>query len=209
MSRKLSFVLAGMVCASVFTLASYTAMAQDKTYETLTSGNGTFKPGFTINPSLNYSRAGNGDILSLNIAAGIVLKDKFTIGGFYNGSANNFRPENLTVPGTYADIRYGGLHLEYTLNPHKVFHLSFPLQIGYGEIELDREESSASFGEEHFAVIKPGVLGEVNLHKNIRFQAGVNYRIATDFSYQNLSASDISGLAFSAGFRVGIFHWNK
>lgn len=207
-TKKLSYAASLLGIATIL-LGTSTAHAQDKTYETLTSGTGSFKPGFTINPSLQFSPVAGSSILSANFAAGIVLKDKFTIGGFYNASANNFRPDNLNVPNTYADIRYGGLHLEYTANAHKAFHLSFPLQLGFGEIELDREDSGANFGEEKFFVIKPGILGEVNIHPNIRFQAGVSYRLATEFTYQNLTASDISGLNFNAGLRVGIFHWNK
>jgi hypothetical protein len=181
--------------------------AQEKNYESLTNSNGGFKPGFTINPSFNYSSVGKGDLFSFNIAGGLVFKDIWTVGAFYNTSVNNFRPEKLIVPDAYADVRYGGLHLEYTVHANKVFHLSFPLQFGFGEIELDTDnEQSSSFGEEKFWVINPGVMGEVNIHPNVRLQAGLNYRFATSFDYQNLDASDISGLVFQVGLRAGIFN---
>jgi len=205
MQKNLRFVktvVAVLLCAVAF----QSSFGQEKKYETLAGKGGGFKPGFTINPSINYARAGKGDLLSLNLAAGLVFNDKWTIGGFYNTSINDFRPEKLTVAGTYADVRYGGLHLEYTMQANKVFHLSFPLQVGYGEIELDREEGMQQFGEEQFFVVKPGVMGEVNIHHNIRLQAGVNYRIASAFEYQNLSAADINTIGLQLGLRVGIFH---
>jgi len=195
-------IMAALFCISILERG----LAQDKTYETLTGSGSAFKPGFTINPAVNYARAGKGNLLSLNISAGLVFKDSWTIGGFFNSSMNDFRPEKLNVAGTYADVQYGGLHLEYTMRAHKVFHLSFPLQVGYGEIELDSEGGSPTYGEEQFFVVKPGVMGEMNINHHIRLQAGINYRFASNFGYQNLSAGDISSLNLQLGMRVGIFH---
>lgn len=103
------------------------------------------------------------------------------------------------------DYRAGGLLIEYTLLPKKVFHLTFPLQVGIGEVEMDNNRGSANLGEANFFKIEPGALLEVNLHKFVRLNSGITYRYIGDVSYRNLTARDLSGIQLQVSIKIGLF----
>ena len=110
---------------------------------------------------------------------------------------------------------YGGILLEYTLNPNRPFHLSFPLTIAGGgsayarrtvDTEKVTEDSQGIF------VLEPGVDLELNIIKYVRVAFGIAYRYSTDtqLTYQNngneiLSVSGLNGLTGKLTIKVGIF----
>lgn len=153
--------------------------------------------------------ASNWDGASVGIwtnRAGVVFDDKFSLGGFYSFSVNDFVPDSETTTSTYMDFKWVGGFLEYTLKAGKKAHLTFPVLIGGAELELDQERDSMSqFGEANFLMVEPAVLLELNLLKNLRFHIGGGYRIVGDFSYRNLGPSDLSGFTAQAGIKLGIF----
>ena len=153
--------------------------------------------------------ASNWDGASVGIwtnRAGVVFADKFSVGGFYAFSINDFVPDSETTTGTYMDFSWAGGFLEYTLNAGKKAHLSFPLLIGAAELELDQERDTMSqFGEANFLLVEPAVLLELNLLKHLRFHIGGGYRIVGDFSYRNLGPSNLSGFTAQTGIKIGIF----
>ncbi|WP_448518025.1 hypothetical protein [Rhodoflexus sp.] len=190
--------------ALLMTFASIVSYAQEEP-ATLFGDNLGKKIGVMVAPGVGYTRMDKADVLLFNIRGGLVFADKFTIGGYYSASVNEFVPASETTPGIYMDYRVGGLLMEYTVLSKKIFHLTFPLQIGGGEVEMDSEQGSANFGEANFFKIEPGALLEINLHKYIRLNTGISYRHIGSVSYRNLTAQDLSGIQVQASIKIGMF----
>jgi hypothetical protein len=163
------------------------------------------KVGFMVAPSYSYTTIDEVGVSLFKLRGGLVLGDKITLGGFYEVSMNDFVPKSETMPGIYMDYWAAGGLLEYTLFANKVVHATFPLQIGMGEVQMDNESGDAGLGESNFFVIEPSALLEVNLHKYLRLNAGVGYRFVGDMTYRNLTQSEVSGLQFQVGLKLGLF----
>ena len=201
MNRKI-FTFA-LVCLAGLTVK---LQAQDTNQDrTLFSGGSLENARFMIAPSYGYTQIDGAAASLINIRAGIMLQDKFTLGVFYGLSINNIDPESETVPDVYMDFRSYGAFAEYTLRPSELIHVTFPLFIGGGEVEMDNEEGSAGLGEANFFLLEPGALLELNLHKNIRFNIGATYRFIGDMDYRNMDQQDISGFTGQVGLKFGIF----
>jgi hypothetical protein len=140
-----------------------------------------------------------------NLRAGINLKDKFSFGGYFNTSMNQIRPQSETIPFIYMDYWTVGAFAEYTLFAKRLMHLTFPVYIGYGEVQMDNEIGETELGEEYFFQIEPSALLEINLHKYARLNLGAGYRFVGEMNYRNLDQTDISGLTAYIGLKFGLF----
>ncbi|MBN2325151.1 MAG: DUF2807 domain-containing protein [Spirochaetes bacterium] len=79
---------------------------------------------------------------------------------------------DVYLSGTGLKMGYGGLELEYKLNPDDLFHLVFRSLVGFGGVELP------GVGSESFFAFEPGVGIELNVAKFFKIDAGVSYRLA-------------------------------
>lgn len=140
-----------------------------------------------------------------NLRGGVNFKDKVSIGGYFNTSINDINPESENLPNIYMDYWSVGGFAEYTLLAKKLVHLTFPLYLGYGEVQMDNEIGDVGLGEANFFQIEPSALLEINLHKNIRFNLGAGYRIVGQMNYRNFDQSDLSGFTGYAGLKFGLF----
>lgn len=161
--------------------------------------------GFFIAPAYSFTSMDGSAASLFNLRGGLIMKDKFSIGAFFNTSLNEIRPESETVQEVYMDYWTVGGFAEYTLFTNKIAHLTLPLYIGYGEVQMDNREGEASLGEANFFKIEPSALLEINLHKNVRFNIGAGYRFIGDMNYRNFDQSDLSGLTGTIGLKFGIF----
>lgn len=161
--------------------------------------------GFFVAPTYSFTQM-DGSIASIvNLRSGINLQDKFSLGAYFNTSMNQIKPKSETIPSIYMDYWSVGGFAEYTLFSKKVIHLTFPLYIGYGEVEMDNEIGNTGLGEANFLQIEPSALLEVNLHKHIRFNLGAGYRFVEQMNYRNFNESDISGVTGYVGLKFGLF----
>ena len=202
MRKSLSIIVFLLVTIST-TIAQETREAQ-----TVFNNNSILKKsdlGFFIAPLVGFTKMDQSSTTLLNVRGGINLKDKFSFGVFYSTSLNEIRPKSEVIPNIYMDYRSFGGFIEYTILAKKAIHLSFPLYVGYGEVEMDNEQGSARLGEANFFKIEPSALIEVNLLRNIRFNAGAGYRLVSNVQYRNLNQTDLSGLTGYIGFKLGIF----
>lgn len=161
--------------------------------------------GFFVAPAYGITSMDGSSASLFNLRGGLNVKDKISLGAYFNTSLNEIKPESETVQGVYMDYWSVGGFAEYTLLSKKVLHVTFPLYVGYGEVEMDNENGDAGFGEANFLQIEPSALLEVNLHKNVRFNLGAGYRFIGQMEYRNFNQSDISGLTGYLGFKVGFF----
>lgn len=163
--------------------------------------------GFFIHPGLSLTEM-DGDAASLfHLRAGLTAKDKWSAGGFMNVSVNHIYPVSETLPNIYMDFWSAGVFLEYTLWSKKMLHLTFPLFLGYGEVQMDGkgDDYYPDLDESNFFLVEPMAQMELNLHRNLRINAGAGYRWVSDMTYRNFNQSAISGLTISAGLKMGLF----
>ncbi len=186
-----------------------TSLAQDSTKANTLFGNrkgqGRQPLGFFVAPGYQTKAIDGSASHLLLVRAGITLGNQWSIGGYFNTSLGEIRPKNETAPNTYLDYRSYGGFVEYTAWAKKMVHLSFPVLVGVGEIELDNEAGAANFGEANFFKVEPSALLEVNLHKHIRLQLGAGYRFVSNVQYRHLTQADLSGLVGHAALKFGLF----
>ena len=161
--------------------------------------------GFFVVPSYGIAQIDGSKASLFNLRGGVNFKDKFSLGAYFNTSLNQIRPQSETNPNVYLDYWTIGGFIEYTLFPKKVAHLTFPIYIGYGEVQMDNESGDAGIEEANFFQIEPSALLEVNIHKYVRFNLGAGYRLTEQMNYRYFNQSDISGLTGFIGLKFGLF----
>ena len=161
--------------------------------------------GFFVAPAYGITSMDESGASLFTLRGGLSIKDKISLGAYFNTSLNEIYPESETVTGVYMDYWSVGGFAEYTLFSKKVVHFTFPLYIGYGEVQMDNEIGETGLGEANFFQVEPSALLEVNLHKNIRFNIGAGYRFVGQMDYRNFDQSDISGLTGHIGLKFGLF----
>lgn len=161
--------------------------------------------GFALAASWISTQMDDAPASLMNIKGGLNLKDKFTIGMFYQFSLNNIRPSSENIPTLYLDYKVFGGFFEFTLLPKEIIHFTFPISFGFGEIEMDSDFGNPMLGEKSIFQLEMAALTEINLHKNIRLNAGIGYRHMGKFTYRNLDQNDLSGWFYQFGIKLGIF----
>ncbi|MCU0421439.1 MAG: hypothetical protein MUC81_01415 [Bacteroidia bacterium] len=205
MNKKIISAFA-FACLTMFQLSLF-AQDNNEAKTLLGSGNliSTKDLGFFVAPSYGITQMDGSTASLFNLRGGINLKDKFCFGAYFNTSLNQIRPQSETIQNIYMDYWTVGGFAEYTLFSKKIAHLTFPLYVGYGEVQMDNENGDAGLGEANFFQIEPSALLEVNLHKYVRFNIGAGYRFVGQMNYRNFNQSDISGLTGYVGLKFGLF----
>lgn len=161
--------------------------------------------GFFIAPAYGITLMDGSSASLFNVRGGLNIQDKISVGAYTGTSINEINPESETVQGVYMDYWSVGGFAEYTILSKKAFHMTVPLFVGYGEVEMDNENGDAGLGEANFFQIEPSALLEVNLYKYVRFNLGAGYRVVGPMNYRDFNQSDISGLTGYIGLKFGLF----
>lgn len=205
MSR--TFIVA--LISGCFTILQINLVAQDNNDSKTLWGDGNSinlkDVGFFVAPSFGLTQLDESNTSLFNLRTGVSLKDEISFGAYFNTSLNQIQPKSETVSNVYLDYWSVGGFAEYTLFSKKLIHLTFPIYVGYGEVEMDNEGGNAGLGEANFFQVEPSALLEVNLHKYVRFNAGIGYRIVGEMDYRNLDQSNLSGLNGHVGLKFGLF----
>jgi hypothetical protein len=177
---------------------------------TLLGKGGTFSAkdlGFFVAPSFGLTRLDESTAALFNLRGGVGLKDMFSLGAYFNTSLNEIRQKSETLSGVYMDYWTAGGFVEITLLSKRLVHLTFPIYVGYGEVEMDGEEVvyTDDLGESNFFQVEPSALLECNLNQFIRIHLGAGYRLVGQMDYRNLDRYDISGWTAYGGLRLGLF----
>ncbi len=180
-------ILFSLICLLMFQLP---AVAQDSPAQSKTllgSGLPVDKEslGFFIAPALGFTQMDGGNAHLFHVRGGISYKDKLAFGAFYNVSINRIIPVSEVVPNIYMDHWALGGFVEFSALSKRLVHLSFPVFIGFGEVQMDDVPDNLELGEANFFQIEPSAMLELNVHKNVRFNLGAGYRIVGDMTYRN------------------------
>ncbi len=161
--------------------------------------------GFFAAPAYGITQIGESTASLFQARGGLSWKDQLSLGAYFNVSLNQIEPPNETISDLYLDYWTVGGFIEYTWRSDKKFHITFPVYLGYGELQMDNENGDAGFGEANFFQVEPNALLEINLHKYIRLNFGGGYRWLGPVNYRGLSESDVSGLTAYIGMKLGLF----
>lgn len=188
---------------------SLNAHAQEQpTPKTLLGNHSTINTeelGFFLVPTYGITTMDGSTASLFNLRGGLSLKDKLSLGAYFSTSLNRILPQSETEPNVYMDYWTVGGFAEYTLLSHKLVHLTLPLFLGYGEVQMDNEMGNPGLGEANFFQVEPAAFLEVNLHRYVRFNVGAGYRFVSAMTYRNFDQSDITGATGYIGLKLGLF----
>jgi hypothetical protein len=205
MKRKIIFSLLSF---SLFLMTTTSYSQEHNEAKTLLNGTPTINTkelGFFVAPSYALTQMDGSTASLFHLRGGISWKDKYAFGAYFSTSLNQINPQSETVPNVYMDYWSLGGFAEYTLFTKKLVHVTFPLYVGIGEVQMDNEMGEAGLGEASFFTIEPSALLENNLHTYVRFNVGVGYRFVGQMNYRNFDQSDLSGFTGYIGLKFGVF----
>ena len=148
---------------------------------------------------------------------GVILNKHFMFGGGGYGltTKNDFEVagENGTTQKLNLYGGYGGLMLGYIIAPKEVIHISFPVLIGAGGVEVTDDsrpvvdDQRATIERSAFFVVEPTLEIEMNVARFLRIAIGGGYRFiqGVDLDVNNISNDDLSSWTAGISFKAGKF----
>jgi hypothetical protein len=188
----------------VLLLCSLNLNAQEDTRPSLLGSGGIENVDLILSPGASFYGYAGEPSISIRLRGGALFSERFGLGGFYEFTVLDVRPEE--EPTTrYLDYRAAGGYLEYTFWSDRILSLSVPVFIGAGEVQLDADEDfDLDFGEEEFLVVEPGAILDLRLIPSLSVYGGFSYRFTGGFTYRSFDQSDIQGLTGQLGLKYFI-----
>lgn len=237
MFRKISLFIFTAICSSLVAtaqnidnVADSTAPAKTRTLWSAVSP--SIKTlGIYVSPEFQYVGAVGAYAPAAGLSGMFVINQRLAV-GLSASHSRSFTPTELNNKGLHMNYGLGGAQLEYTIAPHSLVHLSIPLVLGAGMARVDSLRGGRRFDDlnqqpDHdpakrfdrnnpFFVIQPGLRVEANLFRFAKLYVGANYRVVaggSNVSYPSgstvstLSNSQLSGLNFNVGLKLGLFDY--
>ncbi len=174
--------------------------------------------GLYVAPEASYGQL-NGEMTTFGGSSFMLMfNKKWSIGVMGAGSTNrSFSPAG--VKPWYMNANYGGLKVEYTVNPNAPIHVTFPLTLGMGVVSADSLTNFRGGGRDNefwgsknaanrnqYGVVIPGITLEANLFRFAKVSLGANYRLAFAQTLgTKVPENSLNGFNVSAGLKVGLF----
>lgn len=209
----------------VFFLYSTTNYAQQYTDSKLTSDDevkallskGKEMTGFG-NIDFRISQVKGGQALLIGGYGGLLLNKNVMFGvGAYGFAANTGFEGIDPLSNVEKDLTlyggYGGLLLGFKIASKEIVHLSVPILIGAGHLDVSDDNYFDSYKDDtkynlessaYFAV-EPSALLEINISQHFRLGLGAGYRVVRGLSLENVEDADLSGFSGVISFQVGNF----
>jgi hypothetical protein len=198
-------------------LVSNSAFSQDTT-RTLFSTPKINTLGLYVAPEYQFGQIQNELTHLSGFSAMAIVNKKLSVGVSMNRTlVRDFSPKDVSP--LYLKANYGGLKIEYTMNPNSLVHISFPLMVGMGMASTDSIAGSGivpgpyrirrNTPDNRFFMVQPGVQVEVNLMKYAKAYVGAQYRFAFDTGNSTtLNVNTLKGFGVYAGLKIGLFDYN-
>lgn len=149
---------------------------------------------------------------------GFIINRRYLFGVAGYGLVTNLEFEGQ-VPGQSTTKQlnlnggYGGIMIGGTIAPRELIHISIPVVLGAGSLEVvDKDffannpaDSEFTVENSVFFVAEPGIEIEFNITKYFRLGAGMTYRYVSGTELENVKDEDISGTTAMISFRFGRF----
>ena len=185
--------------------------------------------GFYVQPEYQYGQVAGSFTGFTGYSLMLVVSQRFAIGAIRSKQISpSFSPKSFTP--LYVNTEFAGLKMEYTFTPQQAIHISFPIVLGAGYIDVDslpfnlqRDYSKdpivpdgaypstyVTGGE--YLVNQVGVNVETNVMRGLKLYAGANYRLAFLSEglgiYEPLTLQTLQGYSINAGVKVGVFEFS-
>ena len=194
--------LIGMVIGS--------AQAQAETRTLI--GDGKLKSwGILVNPQVQYVEVLGEPAFFTQVKTGFIFNQNWVVGVNLGQSFNDIpRLNDFTMMTDYLEFNQGGMYLEYRLFPHKLVHVSIPINGGILQTESE-QENWGCFGTYKDVRIytnfyfESGLNIELNVAKFMKFQIGASYRFNDAMIAPKNSGFKINHHPmFNAGITIGL-----
>ncbi len=173
--------------------------------------------GLYVQPEAGYGQL-NGEMTTFGGSSFMLLFNKKWGIGVTGAQSTNRSFSPASVKPWYMNAAYGGVKLEYTVNPNAPIHISFPLTLGMGTVSADsltngRGGRKGDFGgnnntanRNQYGVVIPGIALEANLLRFAKLTVGANYRLAFAQTLgTKVPENSLNGFNIQAGLKVGLF----
>ena len=189
-----------------FVITATTAAAQA---QTLMRDGGSRIGGFG-GPAFRVTQAAGETMILGGGGGAVLLNRRLAIGGA--GFGGTSRVDTRAIVGTdrgEMDFGYGGLTVEYIVNPTRLVHPTVGILVGGGAVSVWpndlRPRSGRSEREETFGVVEPQLAMELNVAKWFRMGGAVSYRAVIGAEDVRLRTDELSGASATMFFRFGAF----
>lgn len=152
----------------------------------------------------------------LGAKGGLIVNKNFLFGLGGYGIATNTefdvnrssgQPQPLQLYGGYAGMLIGGM-----IAPEKMIHISIPVLLGAGGVEISDEDFFPSFSDSEytiersaFFVVEPGLDLELNVTRILRLGLGASYRWVSGSDLNLLSDDELTNWSGNFSIRFGGF----
>jgi hypothetical protein len=173
-------------------------------------GNGKMSNGGFGGPVIKYTEIKNEPAILVGGRGGWIINHTFIIGGGGYGLVNQIEADNLIdYAQPYLNFGYGGLELEYIIQSDHLVHFSIYTLIGAGGVNYRYNSNGDwedwNYNSDDFFVLEPALNVEVNVTSFFRINTGVDYRMISGVSYDNLKNEDFSGFSGVLTLKFGSF----
>lgn len=157
-------------------------------------------------PALKFTTLNDSFGFLAGLRAGWIINRHYVIGlGGYK--LVNDVPGPTIEEGIQPDlsIQYGGVELEYIIEPENKVHFSLSALIGIGNVQYDFTDTTKN-DDDTFWVIEPAATVYVNLTEYLQTGFSLSYRLTpTDVNLDKLEESDLTGLTATLSFCFGTY----
>lgn len=156
----------------------------------------------------------------VGMSGGVTLDHKLIIGLGGYGLAGKIKYQS-TETGQFLDLTggYGGLLLGFNVAHQEVVHVTFPVLIGAGGLDVT---NNATFSPDsnpdiiippngfrvdasNFFILEPGILMELNLTTWFRFGLGGQYRFVQGIDLEGITDQDLRSWVATCSLKFGKF----
>jgi opacity protein-like surface antigen len=191
---------------------------KDKNDDLQTIFTSTERVGWWVSPDFAWTQIDGRDAYLGGLSSGIIINHSFSIGlaGYGIMNSHNFKYSGINdTADVYLYGGYGGLRLEYRLNPTKMINIGFPLLIGGGGLTYStwgqnnwystNNNDNYAYAWDGFFVIEPGVVIGFNLLKFMRLDLGMSYRYAPGIELPKTDSNLFNSLSVGLSLKFGRF----
>ncbi len=143
------------------------------------------------------------------VRAGLTFNTNYAVGVSFKFSTNRIFPEKEIDKNVFLNVALTSAYIEYTLKPTNRLRLTFPLDIGGGDVNMEwkeyRSNDAFPYGEKYFFYVEPGAKLEFAVTKKILVNLGATYVFVPKLDYRAVSANNISGPSAIVGIKYGKF----
>ncbi|MBT8328019.1 MAG: hypothetical protein KJP21_09880 [Bacteroidia bacterium] len=143
------------------------------------------------------------------IRGGLTFNTNYAVGFSFKFSTNRILPADEIDKNVFLNVALTSAYIEYTLKPSSRVHLTFPLDIGGGDVNMEWKEYRSSdpfpYGEKYFFYVEPGAKLEIAITKKLLINLGATYVFVPKLDYRAVTAKNISGPSAIVGIKYGKF----